>query len=516
MARILHPKTQLSRDTFISVDKVLKKNKVPYTDTQRLICRVFAALVERREKLSLEIDEAVLENSCREMIETILFCLPNAYKGTIYRIGKPPELIAERITSGVFDTERKKISWGLPDRSEYNRPGKPWLEYRDQPEGRPLEAMAWCVERQKSWTSEDPKNDIRSVRLQLYGDLEDYHHMEPVLVHKSDLNLDMCSSGEYPKTYEGDMIWQESDYVVVAVVKIHFRPHTITIGSPETVVIKKLSRSLGTQLLSYQLRQESVQVMQQLARDRLNACNILADSLRNVITKSGLILSLIKQETGYLRDQWEELLFQELKQGHSKKAAINELDEILRTMCKGNDEPGQDLMRVQGRFLELPLTPDKAENWVNLQIEEGWKALLKKCPHDEEKEKRVWRIIDELKKCLHLGKDPEIVAKYNKMPEELKREWVDLIYLNNDHFDPAVTMRIIEMLNNPALTIPSRERSRKTLAQLKALAETIDQLEKNTNFLLHQVLNGGERLADPSVDDSLSSQHQKDCKHHQA
>ena len=257
--------------------------------------------------MSLEIEEVVLEKACRGMIETILLCLPNAFKGTIYRIGTMPELITERITSGIIDDAREKISWGLPAKSEYNPPGKPWIDYRDEP-GRPLEAMAWCVEKQKSWTAEDPANDARSVRRQVSIGLEDFYHMEPVLVRKTDLNVSLYSSLEYPEDLNGNSIWQDSQYLVVAVIKIHFMPDTIMIGSPETKVIKKLSRSLGTELLSYQLRKDSVDAMQELARDRLNACNILADSLRNAITKSGLIFSLVKQEIGYLREQWESLL----------------------------------------------------------------------------------------------------------------------------------------------------------------------------------------------------------------
>jgi hypothetical protein len=441
--------------------------------------------------LTIEIEKAVLEKACREMIETILFCLPNAFKGTIYRIGKPSELIAERITSGIIGEDRKKISWGLPATSEYNFPGKPWVDYRDEP-GSPLEAMAWCVGKQKSWTAENPRDDARSVRLQSDGVQEDFHHMEPVLLHKSDLNLDMYSSYEYPRDYEGNIIWQESDYVVVAVVKIHFRPHTIRIGSPETEVIKKLSRSLGTELLSYQLRQDSMNVMQQMAQDRLNACNILADSLRNAITKSGLIFSLVKQEIGYLRDQWEQLLLEDLQENNLKVRSIKDLNGILMTVGEGENELREDLAKVQNRFLELPLPPEKGESWVTMQIEKRWKNLLRKFPPDDQKTRVIWDTIHQLKKSLYFGQDPEIIANYNKVPEETKREWVNLIYRNSERFNPVVLEKIIKMLDNPALNIRSRERSKKTLAQLKALAETIYQLEKNTNFLLRQVLNGGD------------------------
>jgi len=442
--------------------------------------------------LSIEIEKPVLKKACMEMIETILFCLPNAFKGTIYRIGKPPDLLAERITSGIIDDSRGRISWGLPAESEYNPPGKPWLEYRDQP-GRPLEAMSWCVEKQKSWTAEDPRNDVRSFRLQVEGIMEDFQHMEPVLVRKSDLKLDMHSSLTYPKDYNGDIIWEDNKYVVVAVIKIHFHPFTIKIGSHETRVIKKLSHSLGTELLSYQLHQNSVKAMQRLATDRLNACNILADSLRNAITKSGLIFSLVKQEIGYLRDQWEQALIEDRKENNMKVEAIRDLNEILTSLGDGYEDLKEDLVDAQNKFLELSLPPEKGENWVGMQIEERWKDLLYQCPQDDHKRRIVWETIDKLKKSLHFGQDPDIIADYNKIPEELKWEWVNLMYRNNDKFDDSALDRLIKVLANSALTIPSREKSRKTLTQLKALAQTMSQLEQNTNFLLDRVLNGSEK-----------------------
>ena len=442
--------------------------------------------------MSIEIEKSVLKKACMEMIETILFSLPNAFKGTIYQIGKPPDLIAERITSGIIDDGKGKISWGLPAKSGYNSPGKPWLEYRDQP-GRPLEAMSWCVEKQKSWTSEDPEKDARNLRFQVEGITKDFHHMEPVLVLKSDLTLDMHSSLNYPNDYKGNTIWKDSDYIVVAVIKIHFHPFTIKIGSHETKIIKKLSRSLGTELLSYQLRQDSMKTMEQLATDRLNACNILADSLRNAITKSGLIFSLVKQEIGYLRDQWEQALIEDRKENNMKVEAIRDLNEMLTSLGDGYEDLKEDLVDAQNKFLELSLPPEKGENWVGMQIEERWKDLLYQCPQDDHKRRIVWETIDKLKKSLHFGQDPDIIADYNKIPEELKWEWVNLMYRNNDKFDDSALDRLIKVLANSALTIPSREKSRKTLTQLKALAQTMSQLEQNTNFLLDRVLNGSEK-----------------------
>ena len=441
--------------------------------------------------MSIEIERSVLESACKEMIETILFCLPNAFKGTIYRVGRPPALITERITSGVIDSSRKQIAWGLPEKSDYNPPGRPWVDYMDEA-GRPLEAMAWCVEKQLSWTAADPRNDPRSVRLQVEGIEEDTHHMEPVLVRKIDLHLDMYSSVEYPRDEHGRMIWQGSDYVVVAVVKIHFQPSTIRAGSPETKVIKKLSRSLGTQLLSHQLRCDSDRAIQQLARDRLNACNILADSLRNAITKSGVIFSLVKMEMWNLREQWEAMLLKERHEKSGKQEAIKELEDVLSSIKENSGELRSDLVAVQRRFLELPLSPEKAEKWVSLQIQERWNELLAQAPQDDKTTRRIRQALDKLRKSLYYGKTPEVVAGFSGIPRELKEEWVDVIYRSVDGYSDSTIERLLTLLANPALSLPSRERSRRMLTQLKVLAQNMDQLEKNTNFLLRHVLNGKE------------------------
>ena len=439
--------------------------------------------------MSLEIEKAVLEKACKEMIETIFLCLPNAFLGTIYSVGKMPELIVERITSGLISDDRKTISWGLPAKSVYNPPGRPWIEYRDQP-GRPLEAMSWCVGRQKSWTAEDPATDARSVRRQMEIGLEDYHHMEPVLVRKSDLNLDDYPALEYPRNFNGDIIWNDSDYIVVAVIKIHFRPRSIKMNSHETRVIKKLSRSLGTELLSYQLRKDSMEAMEKLARDRLDACNILSDSLRNAITKSGLIFSLLKQEVSYLRAQWEHALLTHRNEKSIKEEAVKKLNSLLEDIKEADEESRELLTNAHNRLLGLWLPPEQGERWLEMRIEDKWNEVLDRYHLGDDKKAMVYQAINELKESLEYGRDPAVIGNFDKVPEDLKNTWVDLIYEDIKSFDAPIVDNIIEILGNPLLAIPSRERSQKNLIQLKALAQTINQLEKDTNFLLHQVLNG--------------------------
>lgn len=444
--------------------------------------------------MAIKIDKIILEQACKEIIETILFCLPNAFKGTVYRIGKPPQMVAKRITSGIIDEERKTISWGLPEESEYNPPGRQWIDYRDEP-GRPKEAMAWCVERQKSWTSEDPLKDNRSVRLQMEGVTEDYHHMEPVLLHKHDLYLGNGAKPEYPKNYEGKTLWGDTEYEVVAVIKIHFLPSTIRVGSPEAKFIKRLSHSLGTELLSYQLRQQSVEVMHQLAQDKLNSCNILADSLRNAITKSGLVFSLIKLELGSLREQWEGVLLKNSDKKGMKQEAVQTLNRAIEDMGESSQQLGQDLIEVQDRFLELFLTPEHGENWVRMQVEERWDKLLSEKTVDKNQENTIRSAIDQMKRSLYLGKDPEILAAYTGVPEELKKEWVDLIYMDTDRIAEDFLERVIHVLEKPSLNLPYQEKCRKTLIHLKTLTYVMAQLEDNINVVLQQVLNGSENIS---------------------
>ena len=150
----------------------------------------------------MHISSDLLENTCKNAIETILICLKHATKGTIYRVGPIPGLRTVRVTSGIRTGQNSSMSWGLPQISDYNPPGRNWEEYRDQP-GHVLEAMAWCVEQQKSWTADEPREDARSVRKQLQGGLEDCYHMEPVLLKKANLYEPGTTGLEYPLDWQG-------------------------------------------------------------------------------------------------------------------------------------------------------------------------------------------------------------------------------------------------------------------------------------------------------------------------
>ena len=439
--------------------------------------------------MTIEIDQKILEKACKDIIENILICLPNAFKGTVYLVGRPPDVVITRITSGIIDREKNTISWGLPEKSDYNPPGKPWIQYRDEP-GRPLEAMAWCVERQESWTAEDPGNDARSVRLQVEGIWTDFHHMEPVLIRKEDVYLREGPTLDYPENYEGKTLWENSDFVVAAVIKIHFLPHTIRIGGPETKVIKRLSRALGTELLSYQLRQQSLVAIRNLAEDRINACNILADSLRNVIAKTGLVFSLIKLELGFLREQWERVLLRGTALEGMKADAIHSLNRLLLDMEGVPGDLQKELYEVQGRFLNLHMPPLQGERWIRMRMEEKWEKLLARSPAGEKIRSQVSENIDKLRESLYLGKEPALIAALSDVAPPLKERWADLIYRETGGNDLGFLHEIVLFLEDPQFHLPHQVKSKKSLVRLKALADVVVQLEANANVVLREVLNG--------------------------
>jgi hypothetical protein len=58
----------------------------------------------------MRISRGVLEDVCKRMIEITLFCLPDAFRGTIYSVGPMPDLRVVRVATGRKDGLSNKIS----------------------------------------------------------------------------------------------------------------------------------------------------------------------------------------------------------------------------------------------------------------------------------------------------------------------------------------------------------------------------------------------------------------------
>ncbi|MGA2404225.1 MAG: hypothetical protein ABSG91_21390 [Syntrophobacteraceae bacterium] len=441
------------------------------------------------------INDDILERTCKDMIETILLCLRDATKGTIYRIGPMPELRTVRITSGIRNEATGVISWGFKESSDYNSPGKCWEDYKDRP-ARALEAMAWCVEKGKSWTADDPREDCRSVRKQLSNEIEDYHHMEPVLINKSYLYGDLADDLEYPVDYRGNAIWKDCDDLVVAVIKIHFKEGMIQRGDHSTRVIKKLSRTLGTQLLSLHIRETLSEAQKELARQRLQSCNVLAHELRNTLIKLGFIFSAINAEISFLREQWEAQIALACPDLENKSDILNRLTQLIESSLPREhgstrlEQLCEKLVAEQSELAGLPLMPGFGEKWVDNKIGPKWQQLMAESDAWEGSREEIQSLLSRLKDSMWLGTHEELACRMDHLPEDLRSMWPKLAYVDFTVDKLTTLEQILKFLDHPDLKIPHKQQTKKVLTSLKALAEMIPEVEERTNRIILSLRNG--------------------------
>ncbi|MHC1727595.1 MAG: hypothetical protein AB9866_16600 [Syntrophobacteraceae bacterium] len=442
------------------------------------------------------IDANILERTCKDMIETILFCLRDATKGTIYRIGPMPGLQTVRVTTGVRDETTGEILWGLPESSDYNLPGKGWEQYKDRP-GRVLEAMAWCVEKGKSWTADDPYEDIRSVRKQLRNEVEDHHHMEPVLIRKSYLYGEQIDNLDYPLDYRGEPIWRDCEALVVAVIKIHFKTGFIKRGDYSTKVIKKLSRTLGTQLLSLHIRESLSEAQKELARQRLQSCNVLAHELRNTLIKLGFIFSAINAEISFLREQWESQIALAFPDMESKRTILDRLTQLINSNRPGPGSSSaltqlcETLIAEQHELANLSLMPGLGEKWLDNKIRPKWCKLLGESNAWEQSHEEIESLLSRLQNAMWLGMDERLAQRLEHLPKDLRSTWPKLAYVDFTVDKIVLLEEILKLLDHPGLKIPHKQQTKKVLTSLKALVEMIPEVEERTNRIILSLKNGG-------------------------
>lgn len=458
----------------------------------------------------MHISADVLEKACKNTIETILLFLDHAVKGTIYSVGPMPDLQTVRITSGMRNGKNQLIRWGLPQVSDYNPPGKSWLQYRDEP-GRVMEAMAWCVERQQSWTADNPLENSRSVRKQLQGLPEDYHHMEPVLVRKADLYGAQQLDLEYPRDHRGRRIWQDSDYVVVAVIKFHFSPETIQRGDRTTKIIKRLSRTLGTELLSLHLREGYLRDREKLSRERLQTSNELAHELRNTLAKLGFVFSAINTLMSFLRAQWE-LEFKKAYPNLAEKGSIiTRLEELLHVLEPRLAARGElvglsrELSAEQEELANLFLLPQQEAEWVRRRIRPKWDRLLAAAEAEPQQREEVEQLMLSLAEAIWLVIDEGLASRMDHLPEAIRTLWPQLAYTQFSAGNAAQLQEVVKLLESPQLHIRQKQQIKRVLAALKVMVEIISKIEDQTNGMIASLKNGGT-FTEPAVEPYLEMQ----------
>jgi hypothetical protein len=441
----------------------------------------------------MENTDDLLVATCRTMIKTVLSCLDNATKGTIYKIGLMPELIAMRVLSGARKQDSDELEWGLPAVSDYNPPGKTWDLYRDQP-GRPLEAMGWCVEKQVNWTADNPMHDSRSVRKQLSGETEDEFHMEPVLVRKKSLYGYSVENIQYPVDWQENPIWQDSENVVAAVIKIHFKAGTLKRGDRSTRIIRDLSQSLGSELLTLLFREKLTLASKLFARQRLQSCEILAHELRNTLVKLGFVFSAINAQIGILRASWEELLQKYAPELEWKGPLLDELNGALSEKIPELRFFGdlfvvsQRLLAEQKELASLYLSPHQEREWVKNKIRPEWEELLSGTS--------LWNrstiksLLDRLENALPTGMNYDSSKQVDGLPSGLLGQWSKLAYVQITSSNLLRLDEVIQLVEHPVLPVCHKEQMLRVLKSLRAIVHTIPEVEEKAARILQSLRFG--------------------------
>jgi hypothetical protein len=447
----------------------------------------------------MRISAPVLEEACKKMIEIILRCLPQAIRGSLYTVGPIPELRVVRLASGHREGKSDEIQWDGLTRSEYTFPGKVWDDYRDRP-GRTLEAMAWCVETQKSWTADDPEHNGRSMRKQLEGKAgEDYHHMEPVVIKKADLWNVMPPPDAYPKNSLGKPIWQDTPNATVAVIKIHFSPGGIRRGDSATRVIRELSQSLGTQMLSLHAREVALEAHRKLTEERQEVCDALAHEFRNLVPRIGFAYRAINNEIAYLRESWEDLVSRHSSTQPHKSGILQQLDRVLQQVrSKYSDYVlTNEILKLsdyQKQLSESCLLPGQNETWLKEKIRPLWMSILEKTELPLAEKRRIENLLDRLKKSFYLGLNNELSDRIGAVPEEIKKEWIDLSYREINGKTNGLIQEYIDLLNSIDLDLPHKRHSLRNFIYLKELVELIPEIEGKLNSRLESFKNSDHRV----------------------
>lgn len=457
-------------------------------------------MLESNDHPENELDD-LLVGTCKNVIRTILTCLEHATKGTIYRIGPLPELRAVRITSGIRGYESEDISWGLPFSSDYNHPGKSFDEYKDRP-GHVMEAMGWCVEKQRSWTADNPFEDVRSVGKQLRGEIEDYHHMEPVLVRKQDLYGGCPRMEEYPRDWQGQPIWQDTAYAVCAVIKIHFKPESFKRGDRSTRVIREISSGLGTELLSLHFRETLLRAQKELARERLQTCEILAHEIRNAVMKFGFILPAINAQLEMVRDEWERYLRGLFPEVEWRQGIIERLrEELLRIADahirgSGARETMNELDAELSELTFRSFLPPQGEQWIQNRIVAKMNLILSVEGVPEASRRTIGELLARLLESLRLPADGAWPAKVTSLPRQLAEQWSDLAYSQVTSQSIDRVEELLGLLDRFEVPIRQRRQIRRTLLAMNVLAKVFPDIEERTNRIIESLKTGGSEVLD--------------------
>ena len=239
------------------------------------------------------------------------------------------------------------------------------------------------------------------------------------------------------------------------------------------------------------------------ARQRLQSCEILAHELRNTLIKLGFIFSAVNSQIGIIREAWAQHLRAEFPELEWKETILEKLNQLIRSRLPGLPASSdmlaacESLLIHQSELATLSIVPQQGELWITNRIRPRWEELLSRSALWERTE--VMDLLERLDKSLRLGMDPGIISKVSGVPLLLAQKWADCAYTYITAENLKSLDDIIDLLDEAALPLPYKFQIRKVMKSLKALIETIPEVEETATKIVRSLRYGiGPEIETPA------------------
>jgi len=217
---------------------------------------------------------------------------------------------------------------------------------------------------------------------------------------------------------------------------------------------------------------------------------VLAHELRNTLIKLGFISSAINTEFGYLREQWEEQLEKAFPNTETRKALLDRLSRLAESRLpslNGTQELvclSRAIIREQMELAHLAPMPAVGLAWLEHKIRPKWMRLLSETDAWETDRDEILDILERLRQGGLGGNGRYPRRKIGHLPEEIRRDWPRLAYVDFSVDKLGTLDETIRFLDHPELAIPHKHQTRKILAYLGAIVEIMPEMEERANRII--------------------------------
>jgi len=243
-------------------------------------------------------------------------------------------------------------------------------------------------------------------------------------------------------------------------------------------------------------RKLAEKALREVARQRLQSCNIIAHELRNTLTKFGLFFSVINLVMSFLREQWEFELRKAFPTLEDKDTIVTRLRELIllgQPHIRGQEELMQlseELLSDQEGLASLFLLPQQGEQRLHKKISPKWRRLLAESRAWENHNEEVQEFLKRLEKAIWVVVDEDLAKEIDHLPEDLRVKWPKLAYTQFSANNLFLLEDVLHLLEHPALNPPHGQQLEKLLTSLKALADIVSMVEDRTNRMLLSLKSG--------------------------